>query len=117
MTKDGEEFEKWYVDQWGLDSQGRSPCMDWHTTENMQESFEAGLAAGRAEAKPLVEALEFYADKKNYTQISPDFGYSIVKISSDDIEEGWSGSIGFTTKTGGKRARQALAAYRKGPRP
>ena len=59
------------------------------------------------------DALEFYANKSSYTQISPDFGYSIVKLNIDDYIEGWNDKIGYTTKTGGKRAREALQDIRK----
>lgn len=59
------------------------------------------------------EALEFYANKSSYTQISPDFGYSIVKLNADDYIEGWNDNIGYTTKTGVRRAHEALQVIRK----
>lgn len=64
--------------------------------------------------KEAVEVIKFYADKSSYTQISPEFGYSIVKIKSEDYIEGWNDKIGYTTKTGGKRARDFLRSLDKG---
>lgn len=65
----------------------------------------------KAKLKIVTEALEFYADINNWTQ-RDDYYTSRSFIDESDVKKGWNDEVGFTTKVGGVRARQALEEYK-----
>lgn len=79
--------------------------------QNKMLSDNLAFQEGAQLLKPMLlkalEVVEFYADKNNYTQLSDTFS-SHVKLNENDYETWWNNNIGFTAKTGGKKARTTI---------